>query len=90
MLVVEFYGVLQQAAGGKRLELSGVEPGCTVGDALEHLRQEVPALEPHLPRLACAQGDRLVRRNQAIDTDKPLVLLPPVSGGSHGLREEAP
>lgn len=89
MLVVEFYGVLQQAAGDKRLELEGVPASGTVGDALDRLREEVPALEPHLKRLACAQGDRLVRRHEPIDMNRPLVLLPPVSGGAALAREDA-
>ncbi len=84
MLDVEFYGVLRQVAGGRSVQLEGVEGGETVDQVLARLRQELPALEPHLSRLACAQGDRLIRRDQVIDLQQPLVLLPPVSGGSGG------
>ncbi|MEX0730861.1 MAG: MoaD/ThiS family protein [Aquisalimonadaceae bacterium] len=82
MLQIEFHGVLQQAAGGRTMELDGVASGATVADVLERLKGERPALAAHLPRVACAQGDSLVRHNREVDIHRPLVLLPPVSGGS--------
>ncbi len=81
MLVVEFYGVLQQVAGAKSLKLEAEQASLTVDEALELLRQQVPGLAEHLPRVACAQADQLVRRDQPLDPERPLVLLPPVSGG---------
>ncbi len=81
MLVVEFYGVLQQVAGAKSLELDAQQDALTVGDALNLLEQRLPGLAEHLPRVACAQAEQLVRRDQPLDPARPLVLLPPVSGG---------
>jgi len=81
MLEIEFYGVLQQVAGTQKRQLEKPMPGATVGEVLEQLGQELPALQPHLGRVACAQGETLIRRNQTVANDQPLVLLPPVSGG---------
>lgn len=81
MLQIEFYGVLRQVAGEQTMQLEGLEPGVTVAQVLDQLQAERPALAAHLPRVACAQGDSLVRHTQVVDAGKPLVLLPPVSGG---------
>jgi molybdopterin synthase sulfur carrier subunit len=81
MLEVQFYGILQQVMGGPSLRLEGLAEGASVAAALERLRQQHPAVADYLPRVACAQGDVLVRREQALDFNQPLVLLPPVSGG---------
>ena len=89
MLDVEFYGVLQQLAGARSLQVEVPDEAPTVEQVLERLRGEVPALSDHLPRVACAQGEHLVRRADRVDPARPLVLLPPVSGGSHPLPAEA-
>lgn len=81
MLEVQFYGVLQQVMGSPSLRLEGLGEGDKVAAALERLRQQHPAVGDYLPRVACAQGDTLVRREQPLDFSRPLVLLPPVSGG---------
>ncbi len=81
MLVVEFYGVLQQVAGTRSMELDTPQTDVTVEQALDLLRERVPGLAEHLPRVACAQAENLVRRDHVVDTHRPLVLLPPVSGG---------
>jgi len=81
MLQVELYGVLQQAAGQRSLRLDDIGPEATVAEVLETLESRYPSLAPHLPRVACAQGDTLVRPAQTVDLGRPLVLLPPVSGG---------
>lgn len=88
MLDVEFYGVLQQVAGTRSLQVDVPDQALTVDQVLERLRTEVPALSAHLPRVACAQGEKLVRRSDPVDHGKPLVLLPPVSGGSHSPSRE--
>ncbi|MCK8514829.1 MoaD/ThiS family protein [Methylonatrum kenyense] len=81
MLTVELFGVLQQAAGDRQLQLDALPEPPTVAAVLDQLARRHPALAPHLRRVACAQGDSLVRQDQTIDTSRPLVLLPPVSGG---------
>ncbi len=48
---------------------------------LDVLQARVPALADHLPRVACAVGDELITREEAVAADTTLVLLPPVSGG---------
>lgn len=87
MLDVQFYGVLEQVAGTRSLQMELVDDGVTVDQVLERLRGQVPALSEHLPRVACAQGDALVRRADPVDPTRPLVLLPPVSGGAMGTQE---
>ncbi|MCC5859495.1 MAG: MoaD/ThiS family protein [Ectothiorhodospiraceae bacterium] len=82
MLVVEFYGVLQQVAGARSLKLEAAKSSLTVGEALDLVQERVPGLAEHLPRVACAQAEQLVRRDQPVDPERPLVLLPPVSGGT--------
>lgn len=81
MLQIELHGVLQQAAGGRVMQLDNVSEGATVAEVLDRLKIECPVLAPHLPRVACAQGDSLVRHARTVDMTRPLVLLPPVSGG---------
>lgn len=81
MLEVELFGVLQQAAGDRRLQLDTLPDEPTAAAVLAMLGRDYPALAPYLQRVACAQGDSLIRQDQSIDTSRPLVLLPPVSGG---------
>lgn len=77
---IELYGVLAEVAGQRQmdLEVNGARDVQAVLDALE---RRVPELAGHLPRVACAVGDELVMRDDPLDADKTLVLLPPVSGG---------
>lgn len=77
---VELYGVLREAAGQSRVEL-GLSGPVRVAEVLEALTESVPAIAPHLPRVACAVGDEMVGRDDELAGDRPLVLLPPVSGG---------
>ncbi len=77
---IELHGRLTEAAGCDRLNLAVATP-IRVDEALERLSAQVPALAPHLSRVACAVGDTLVPRGSVVDGDRPLVLLPPVSGG---------
>ena len=81
MLKIELYGVLQQVVGATELVVTELAAQSRVEDILARLAQEHPALLPHLKRIACAQGDSLVRRDQTVDASRPLILLPPVSGG---------
>ncbi|HET8701509.1 MAG TPA: MoaD/ThiS family protein [Nitrococcus sp.] len=77
---IEFYGVLQEAAGSEALDLPINTPS-RVAHILEELAERIPALQSHLPRIACAVGDEVIPRSEMVTGDVPLVLLPPVSGG---------
>lgn len=77
---IEFYGVLQEAVGGEALELP-IDTPSRVAHILEELGERIPALQAHLPRIACAIGDEVIPRSEMVNGDAPLVLLPPVSGG---------
>jgi len=77
---IEFYGVLREAAGSDHLDVE-TAPSVTVGEVLAVLCRRVPALEGHLPRVACAVGDEMVLRGDRLGADQTLALLPPVSGG---------
>ncbi|MGH8458694.1 MAG: MoaD/ThiS family protein [Nevskiales bacterium] len=78
-VTVEFYGVLRQVMGGERTSLE--LPGATVAEALEQLCRQQPRLTEQLPRVACAVGSNLVRREDALSEGCTLALIPPVSGG---------
>lgn len=80
MITVEFYGVLQQAAGSERVQYP-LELPAPVERVLEGLQLEYPQLAAHLPRLACAVNDEIVPRSEPIAPGATLALLPPVSGG---------
>lgn len=77
---IEFYGVLQEAVGSEALELS-IDTPSRVAHVLEELAERIPALQSHLPRIACAVGDEVIPRSGMVTGEAPLVLLPPVSGG---------
>ena len=77
---VEFYGVLQEAAGRQALNWPQAEP-VAVESLLTALASEYAKLEGHLPRLACAVNDSIVPRSQLVRPGDTLALLPPVSGG---------
>ncbi len=76
---IEFYGVLEELAGSRRARVAA---GGTAREVLARLEVDYPGLAEHLPRVACAQGDRLVARDEPLDSERPLALLPPVSGGA--------
>ena len=77
---IELFGVLREAAGSQTLELD-IELPITISTVLERLGADYPALATHLPRVACAVGDAMRSRQDQLQPDETLVLLPPVSGG---------
>lgn len=81
MIKIEFYGVLEAAAGTRELEFAPAGEQPSLNAVLEQLCQRLPALEPHLPRLACAVGDEIVPRERTVSAGATVALLPPVSGG---------
>ncbi|MBA1147777.1 MoaD/ThiS family protein [Ectothiorhodospiraceae bacterium WFHF3C12] len=77
---IEFYGVLAEVAGTRKMTLAADEARDVQG-VLDALEQRLPALSGHLPRVACAVGDELVMRGETVNAGDTLALLPPVSGG---------
>ena len=77
---VELYGVLREAVGDTAVTLD-LEPPLAIAEVLDALTAAYPALEPHLPRVACAVADTMRSRTDQIQPGETLVLLPPVSGG---------
>jgi molybdopterin converting factor small subunit len=77
---IELYGRLREVASTQTVELS-VDTPCTIAEALTALVREYPALADTLPRVACAVGDEMRTRQDILQGDETLVLLPPVSGG---------
>jgi molybdopterin converting factor small subunit len=79
-ITIQFNGVLRSLAGGKSTEL-GLGDFATVGDAMAALAIAYPHMAEQLQTTACAIGDALVHRDEALFDGADLVLLPPVSGG---------
>lgn len=77
---IELFGVLREAAGASEITLDMATP-TTVEGVLTELVAAYPALAPHLPRVACAVGEEMRSRQDALAPGESLVLLPPVSGG---------
>lgn len=77
---VEFFGVLKEVVGSHQVTLD-LTPPALIGDILGKLTDQYPALEAHLPRVACAVGDEVKSRHDVLNSGEVLVLLPPVSGG---------
>ena len=77
---VELFGVLREAVGAAEVDvdLAGSAP---ISEVLASLVANYPALEAHLPRVACAVGDDMRSRADLVSPTETLVLLPPVSGG---------
>lgn len=80
MIEVQFYGVLQEAAGTRSTSFPLEQPAALT-EVLERLQAQLPGLSEHLPRLACAVNDQIVPRSHTIEPGATLALLPPVSGG---------
>lgn len=77
---IEFFGVLKEVVGSHQVSLD-LTPPMPIGDVLDVLTAQYPALESHLPRVACAVGDEIKSRQDFVSAGEVLVLLPPVSGG---------
>lgn len=82
-ITVECHGLLREICGAE-LALEIPQDDATVAAALQALAAQHPALNPHLPRVACARGDTLVARDAPLAEGDRLALIPPVSGGCGG------
>lgn len=74
-----FFGPVGEAAGGAERVIPS---GCrTVGDALDALAAEEPALNQHRDRLRFAVNGAFVTLDHPLRPDGELSILSPVSGG---------
>jgi len=80
MIRIELYGVLSERTGCSAVDLPVSGP-IGIEQLLNELATQWPVLADDLPRAACAVGDTLMRRNETVSGDAPVVVLPPVSGG---------
>ena len=77
MAVVRLFAGARSAVGAGRLEV----PGATVGEVIDRVVGEHPALADLLPTCALwVNGDAAARDQPIVDTDE-VAVLPPVSGG---------
>jgi len=79
-LSIDLFGVLTRLVGTTSIVVAP-RPGATVADVLMDLAAAHPETKDVLSRCACAIGDRVVPRTQAVRAGERLALLPPVSGG---------
>ena len=80
-MTFELLASIERQAGCRYVDVQVNSAQNTVGDALLLLQEKYPVLREALDRCACAIDDAIVRRNTLLPTGKPVVLLPPVSGG---------
>lgn len=79
-ITFEFHGRLLRSAGSGERSIA-VQAPLSLADALEALLRELPQLDGELARCACAIGDRLALRREALQGGERIALLPPVAGG---------
>ena len=77
---VKFFAAARDAAGTASTDLE-LPTSATVADALAVLIEQFPPLATHADRLAVAVNLSYARRDQALNDDDELALIPPVSGG---------
>ncbi len=80
MVTVRLFARYADVLGTEAVVLN-VPAGATVADALQWLRQQMPAAQ-QLPRQPlCAVGLKQVLREHVLADGDELALLPPVAGG---------
>jgi molybdopterin converting factor small subunit len=77
---VEFYSVLRDVVGAAELELSLPE-GATIGQLLEKLYADHPALAEWDRRLLLAADLDYVEREHVLRAGEIISVMPPVQGG---------
>ena len=77
---VQFYAQLRDLIGIRELELEFPE-GATVGDLLQQLYAQRPALRAHDKSILIGAGLEFVDRNCRLNPDEDIAVMPPVQGG---------
>jgi len=77
---VQFYAQLRDLVGTRHLEVEVVE-GSTVGDLLDQVYAQHPALRPHDKSILIGAGVDFVDRNYKLKSGEEIAVMPPVQGG---------
>ena len=79
---IKLYGGLRRRAGADSATIDIDSEPPTVGDVVEALQQQVPALQGFLGSTARAVDDEIVGDDHVLQGGDTVALLPPVSGGA--------
>ena len=77
---VQFYAQLRDLVGMRELELEILD-GATIGDLLEQLYVERPALGGHDKSILIGAGLEFVDRKYELKSGEEIAIMPPVQGG---------
>jgi molybdopterin converting factor small subunit len=83
-VTVRFSAALAQVVGVPRLRVA-LAPQATVGDLLDQLAAEQPAVAPRLAHLVVAVAGRHVGHTEPLADGQEVVLVMPAAGGSPAL-----
>jgi molybdopterin converting factor small subunit len=81
IVTVRFSAALAQIAGAPRLRVE-LPAGAIVGDLLDQLAIEQPAVAPRLAHLVVAVAGRHVGHNELLHDGQEVVLVMPAAGGA--------
>jgi len=85
---VLFFGILKDLAGRASDELSLPEHA-KAGDVVEHYERSIPAMARMLASIAISVNQEYASPNAKLHPGDEIALLPPVSGGSAEIHENA-
>ena len=77
---VQFYAQLRDLVGMRELDIDLAEDA-TVGDLLEKVYAQQPALRSHDKSILIGAGVEFVDRNYELKPNEEIAIMPPVQGG---------
>ena len=77
---VQFYAQLRDVVGMRELDIDLAEDA-TVGDLLEKVYAQQPALRSHDKSILIGAGVEFVDRNYKLKESEEIAIMPPVQGG---------
>jgi MoaD family protein len=76
----QFYAQLRDLVGSREMDIDLVE-GATVGDLLDQIYAQQPALRAHDKSILIGAGLEFVDRNYKLKLGDEISIMPPVQGG---------
>jgi molybdopterin converting factor small subunit len=76
----QFYAQLGDLVGSREMDIDLVE-GATVGDLLDQIYAQQPALRAHDKSILIGAGLEFVDRNYKLKLGDEISIMPPVQGG---------